>query len=154
MKKSSGVWVGLSMVCALSVACSASSGAEPEGARDVESAVVTDPVVIAELEEKANLYAQALLDNAVEKLDGMVSNEVKARAEEMKSDMSGFAAKMGNALRSTLRQRAIDARDIVGLFSVKRVTKDGTGFLVEVEMGGKNLEKPLYFVQEDGEYKF
>lgn len=157
--------VGLSLVGLLAIgslvsACSSSEGgANPDavdsGAQHENSSAITDELLIAELDEMVNLYAQALLDNDVTKIDSLVSSEVKLRAREKNSDVAGFTDKMARSLRTELSTRAIDvsAGGILGLFSVISASRDGNAIVAELTLAGTEVSKPFWFVQEDGEYK-
>jgi hypothetical protein len=106
----------------------------------------------AELQVKFNSYGRALLERDVAALEGLLSHEIKNRSTEMGSDLSGFADKMRSSMLKEFASMP-SAEAFGEEFRVSEVSKEGDAVRVRVEFQGKLLEKPFFFVFEDGEYK-
>ncbi len=115
---------------------------------------VTDSLVIAELQSELDDYVQSLLARDVSRLDRIISAEVRVRAQQMNSDVAGFADKMAMSLRHELERHNIDPEsDITGYFMVGTVVDEGSALRVEILRNGESTGKPFYFVREAGELK-
>jgi len=137
------------VACAFAQACDTGEYPGVMPAEDVDSSSLA---LTLELDAKFNDYAQALLDNDIETLNGTMSSEIRMRTADMGSNMRGFARKLRSSM---LRQfpEIEEGSDILGRFTVEEVREEGDAIRVEVAFDGVELPKPFYFVLEDGEYR-
>jgi len=139
------------------------SGAGPEGldtapqesgealADELESISASEELA-DELEGKVNSYARALLDRDLDVLNGLMSTEVLGQIDAKGMDMGAFADKMSNSMLRTFDTMSPDSTSELG-FSVQSARIEGNAVRIELSRRGEALEKPLYFVNEQGEYK-
>jgi hypothetical protein len=126
---------------------------EPSSASDeaLESASASEALA-DELEGKVNSYARALLDRDLDALQGLMSTEVLGQLDAKAMDIGAFADKMSNAMLKTFDSMSTDSSAELG-FSVQSARIEGNAVRIELSRQGKLLEKPFYFVEEQGEYK-
>jgi hypothetical protein len=111
-----------------------------------------DEPLAAGLQARFNSYAQALLERDVSTLDRVLSTEIKARAAEMGSDLGGLADKLKASMLKqfgTMPPASMSGEQ----FTVASATVEAEAVRVMVAFQGRPLEKPFFFVREDGDYK-
>lgn len=142
----------------VSLVFSAATGCVDPGQSDGQSGTDMPPAEIPEtqgqvdtqrIQELVNVYARSLVQRDVTSLRSIVSREILQRGDVVGMDLDGFLEKQR---ASMLRTFGLDesARPV---FKVTNAVVDGTRIAVTLSLNGQELEKPTYFVIENGEMK-
>jgi hypothetical protein len=102
--------------------------------------------------QRINLYAETLYGKDPAPLQRLLSSEVLDHMKEAGLDLAGYHAKQRASMLRTF-EAELAKNGPSGQFSAAAVDAEGDAVRVTLAMGGQKLEKPFYFVYENGDYK-
>lgn len=135
------LWV----LCVAALPALVACGAAAEG----DETTIVPRVSVDAFQREIDELGRALVERDTAALEGMVSSEVMSRSAERGIPMDTLLAKQRGALMRTfeLEEGEIPTLDVID------VQEEGDAVRVTLAAQGVELEKPFYFVEEQGSYR-